>query len=118
MLYLKLLWLSYFWFLFPLSHIIFISLLTLHHLYVPIRAIPYGLYHRFDFPVQFLAVFTPKVSFRRVYYEFHMFAAGFKDRVVGENAQLFWGVRGGFGTQRGHRGEGHRVIELLILDLL
>jgi hypothetical protein len=39
--------------------------------------------------VQFLAVFTPKVSFRRVYYEFHVFAAGFKDRVVGENAQLF-----------------------------
>lgn len=71
-----------------ISRIIFISLFTLYHLYVPIRAVSYGLNHRFDFPVQFLAVFTPKVSFRRVYYEFHVFAAGFEDRMVRENAQF------------------------------
>jgi hypothetical protein len=38
--------------------------------------------------MQFLAVFSPKVSFRRVYYEFHVFAAGFDDRMVRVNAQF------------------------------
>lgn len=125
MLYLNLLRLQYFSFcwLHPLliSHcgiiIILVSLFNVHLLYVSVGTVSDGLDHGLDLPVQFLAVFAPEVSLRRVYDEFHVLAARLKDWMIGKNTQLLFlqGVIHRLWTQRWQRRQSSQVIELLFL---